>query len=74
LAVPLVADDRLPRRGPGAATSSSTINELEDARWFSREEVGLMFRKAHPQGLFCPPRLAIAHHLLAAWAKGEAGA
>ena len=49
-------------------------NELEDARWFSREEVGLMFRKAHPQGLFCPPKLAIAHHLLAAWAKGETGA
>jgi NAD+ diphosphatase len=46
-------------------------NELEDARWFTREEVMLMFRKAHPQGLFCPPKLAIAHHLLAAWAKGE---
>jgi NAD+ diphosphatase len=49
-------------------------HELEDARWFSREEVGLMFRKAHPQGLFCPPKLAIAHHLLAAWARGGTGA
>ena len=47
-------------------------NELEDARWFSREEVGLMFRRAHPQGLSVPPKLAIAHHLLATWAKGEA--
>jgi NAD+ diphosphatase len=56
------------------ATSSELVvdrKELEDARWFSRDEVMLMFRKAHPQGLFCPPKLAIANLLVASWAKGE---
>jgi NAD+ diphosphatase len=58
------------------ATSSEIVvdhKELEDARWFSRDEVGLMFRKAHPQELFCPPKLAIANLLIWSWAKGEIG-
>jgi NAD+ diphosphatase len=47
--------------------------ELEDARWFGREEVRLMLRKDHPNGLFCPPRLAIANLLIEAWAMAEGG-
>jgi len=47
--------------------------ELEDARWFSREEIGMMFNKTHPQSLFCPPKLAIANLLVWAWAKGQIG-
>jgi NAD+ diphosphatase len=43
--------------------------ELEDARWFSREEVRLMLRREHPDGLFAPPPVAIAHHLLREWAE-----
>jgi NAD+ diphosphatase len=47
--------------------------ELDDARWFSREELGLMFSKTHPAGLFCPPKLAIANLLIRSWLKGEIG-
>jgi NAD+ diphosphatase len=42
-------------------------DELEDARWFTREEVVAMFEKRHPQGLFAPARMAIAHHLIKFW-------
>jgi NAD+ diphosphatase len=41
--------------------------ELEDARWFSRDELVAMFEKRHPAGLFAPVRMAIAHHLLKFW-------
>ena len=43
--------------------------ELEDARWFSRDEVASMLRRMHPQGLTCPPGVAIAHHIMRAWAE-----
>jgi len=49
-------------------------SELEDARWFSRDEVHQILARSHPDGIGAPGRFAIAHHLLAAWAKGEAGA
>lgn len=42
--------------------------ELEDARWFSRTECRLMLQGAHPDGIICPPPMAIAHHLIRAWA------
>ena len=38
--------------------------ELEDARWFSRGEVQLMFAERHPGGLGVPPPMAIAHKIL----------
>jgi len=41
--------------------------ELEDARWFEREEVRAMFEKRHPEGLAAPNPMAIAHHLLRFW-------
>jgi NAD+ diphosphatase len=44
--------------------------ELDDARWFSREEA-LKLVDGKLDGFFCPPKLAIAHHLLASWARGE---
>ncbi|MDE2362051.1 MAG: NAD(+) diphosphatase [Hyphomicrobiales bacterium] len=44
--------------------------ELDDARWFSREEA-LKLVDGKLEGFFCPPKLAIAHHLIAAWARGE---
>ncbi len=43
-------------------------HELEDARWFDRSEIAAMFEKRHPQGLFAPNPMAIAHHILRAWA------
>ncbi|MFV0281197.1 MAG: NAD(+) diphosphatase [Rhodoblastus sp.] len=44
--------------------------ELDDARWFSREEA-LKLVDGRLDGFFCPPKFAIAHHLIAAWARGE---
>jgi len=41
--------------------------ELEDARWFTREETAIMLLRRHPQGLTTPPPVAIAHHIIRAW-------
>jgi NAD+ diphosphatase len=41
--------------------------ELEDARWFSRDESRLMLTRQHPEGLAGPHPFAIAHHLLGRW-------
>jgi NAD+ diphosphatase len=41
--------------------------ELEDARWFDREEARLMLTRKHPDGLAGPHPFAIAHHLLGRW-------
>ena len=43
--------------------------ELEDARWFSREEVRQMIAKTHPDELMCPPKLAIANALMREWVE-----
>jgi NAD+ diphosphatase len=45
--------------------------ELEDARWFERDEVVLMLSGQHPQGLTTPLPFAIAHHILRAWVEKE---
>jgi len=42
-------------------------NELEDARWFTRDEAVAMLARQHPEGLTGPHPVAIAHHLLANW-------
>jgi len=47
--------------------------ELEDARWFSKAEVETMLARRHPQGLTTPPPVAIAHHIIRAWAEDEFG-
>ena len=44
-------------------------SELEDARWFEREEVALMLLRRHPDGLLTPPPVAIAHHIIRAWVE-----
>lgn len=56
-----------------ATTTAITIDstELEDARWFSRAQALALVEGRHPD-FFCPPKLAIAHHLLAAWARSAA--
>ncbi|ELT92026.1 hypothetical protein CAPTEDRAFT_34883, partial [Capitella teleta] len=41
--------------------------ELEDGRWFTREEVVDMMCGRHAGGLFVPPVQAIAHQLLQTW-------
>lgn len=45
--------------------------ELEDARWFSKDEVTAMLLRRHPEGLTTPPPVAIAHHIVRAWVEGE---
>ncbi len=44
-------------------------DELEAARWFSRDEVASMLMRKHPQGLTCPPGVAIAYHIMRAWVE-----
>lgn len=46
------------------------VEELEDGRWFTRAECRDMLENRHKDGLFCPPRAAIAHTLLRAWVEG----
>lgn len=42
--------------------------ELEDCRWFDREEVLMMLEEKHPDGFICPPNKAISSALIQAWA------
>jgi NAD+ diphosphatase len=44
--------------------------EMTDVRWFSRDEVLSALRGEHPD-LRVPAPIAIAHHLIKAWAEGE---
>jgi len=43
--------------------------ELEDCRWFGRDEVTAMLARSHPDGLTAPHPIAIAHWLVRAWVK-----
>ena len=45
--------------------------ELEDCRWFARDEVRAMLDGSHPDGLAVPPPGAIASHLIRFWAEAE---
>ena len=45
--------------------------ELDDARWFTRDDARLMLRREHPDGYFTPPPVAIAHYLMQAWLDGS---
>ncbi|XP_013379488.1 peroxisomal NADH pyrophosphatase NUDT12 [Lingula anatina] len=43
--------------------------EIDDARWFTREEILLMLTGQHKDGFFVPPPQALAHQVIKAWAK-----
>ena len=45
-------------------------SELEDGRWFDRDELRLMIERTHPEGLETPPPFAIAYHLARRYAFG----
>ena len=54
------------------ATSTEIIvdrTELEDARWFSRDELALMLARRHQDGFATPPPIAIAHHIIRAFVE-----
>ena len=48
---------------------AADTNELEDCRWFTREEVHAMLAGVHAGGLIVPPKGAIAHQLIRSWAE-----
>jgi NAD+ diphosphatase len=52
-----------------ALSQAITIDrtELDDARWFAREEAALILARAHPEGFTAPQPFAIAHHIMRAW-------
>jgi NAD+ diphosphatase len=54
-----------------ALTSEITVDrsELEDARWFDREEAALMLLRRHPVKLGTPPAVAIAYHIIRAFVE-----
>lgn len=43
--------------------------ELEDCRWFTRQEARAMLDATHPDGISAPRPYAIAHHLLRAFVE-----
>ncbi len=53
---------------PGEATPDQT--ELEAVRWFTRAQARALLA-GDMDGAFAPPPLAIAHHLLKAWAERD---
>src|SRR5215204_2362647 len=57
-----------------ALTEAITLDrdELEDGRWFAKDEVRLMLAREHPEGLITPPPMAIAHFLMRSWVEGAA--
>jgi NAD+ diphosphatase len=63
--------------GCHAAALSTQITvdrtELEDARWFSRDEVVAMLLHRHPDGLTVAHPIAIAHHIIRAWVEADRG-
>jgi len=58
-----------------ALTDDVTIDhdELEDARFFTRDEVRLMLEGQHPEGLLAPQPMAIANAIMRAWALDGEG-
>lgn len=50
-------------------TIATDEDELEDCRWFSKEDVRLMLQEAHPEGFICPPNKAISSALIQFWAS-----
>ena len=46
-------------------------NELVGCRWFSKDECAAMLMRKHPEGLTCPPHVAIAHHIIRAWVESD---
>jgi NAD+ diphosphatase len=47
------------------------LTELDDCRWFTRDDVRRMIAGTHPNGLTVPPKGAIASHLIRFWAEQD---
>lgn len=46
-------------------------DELEAARWVTRDEVRQIINGEHPD-IYCPPPMAVAHHIMKEWAFRDA--
>lgn len=46
-------------------------DELEAARWISRDDARQVLAGTHPD-IYCPPPMAVAHHILKTWAERDA--
>ncbi len=44
--------------------------ELDEARWFTREEARAIIAGQHSE-VFAPPEMAVAHHILRVWSERE---
>lgn len=55
-----------------SAAVDPDLSELEDCRWFARDEVMRMLAGTHEAGLTVPPEGAIARYLIAGWAHRSA--
>jgi NAD+ diphosphatase len=58
------------------ATSREIVvdtEELEGARWFSKDELARMLMRRHEEGLTTPPPVAIAHHIIRSFVEDEIG-
>ena len=45
-------------------------DELEAARWITRDEARQVLAGTHPD-IYAPPPMAVAHHILKAWAERD---
>jgi NAD+ diphosphatase len=45
--------------------------ELEDARWFGRDEVAAMLLRRHPDGMTATHPYAIAYHIIREWLEAD---
>ena len=70
LAVPDVADDRLPRRGADARHHRRPRRSSKTRAGSTATRSSMLMRQ-HPEGLTTPPPVAIAHHIIRAWVEGE---
>lgn len=58
------------------ATSRTIVrdeSELEDVRWFSRDDVRAMLERRHPDNLWVPLKFSLASQLVRAWALEGVG-
>jgi NADH pyrophosphatase NudC (nudix superfamily) len=42
-------------------------NEIEEARWFSQNEINLIIQNNHPEKITIPSERTIAHQLINHW-------
>ena len=71
LAVPLFADDRLFRRGAERGHPAPTAPSWKTAAGFPATRCAPCCQATRRSGIFVPPKAAIAHHLIRAWAESD---